>query len=157
MVDGVCKVGGLGVGDYSRPGQEADPLRWTAQEAIGASAYHGKCDVWSYACLLWEAVTLGEMLALFCCVVVSQPFFPEGGTPYGQVKTAEVGSRVQRGLRLPRTQPMSDDIYQLMLECWQTDLDERPTFQQIRHRLQEMAAQGATVSDELFSHITNVL
>jgi hypothetical protein len=33
---------------------------------------------------------------------------------------------------------VDDDLYQLMLQCWQLDLDERPTFQEIAHILENM-------------------
>ena len=48
---------------------------------------------------------------------------------------------------------MSDEIFQLMLECWQLDLDERPTFAEIVHRLSEMERQGPTVRiDTSYTH-----
>jgi hypothetical protein len=43
-----------------------------------------------------------------------------------------------RGHRLPQLQCVDDDLYQLMLQCWQLDLDERPTFQEITHVLENM-------------------
>jgi hypothetical protein len=43
-----------------------------------------------------------------------------------------------RGQRLPQLQVVDDDLYQLMLQCWQLDLDERPTFQEIVHILENM-------------------
>lgn len=43
-----------------------------------------------------------------------------------------------RGQRLPQLQFVDDDLYQLMLQCWQLDLDERPMFQEIVHILENM-------------------
>ena len=40
-----------------------------------------------------------------------------------------------RGMRVPQRDYMSDEVYQLMLQCWQLDLDERPTFRQIKDEL----------------------
>lgn len=40
-------------------------------------------------------------------------------------------TRVMRGLRLSHLAYVGDELYQLMLQCWQLDLDERPTFQEI--------------------------
>ena len=51
-----------------------------------------------------------------------------GATPYGGVRTKEADVRVSCGLRLPY---MTDELYQLMLSCWMTDMDERPTVLQI--------------------------
>lgn len=61
-----------------------------------------------------------------------------GGTPYADVATSEVGSRVMRGQRLSQVHCVDDDLYQLMLQCWQLDLDERPTFCEIAHILENM-------------------
>jgi hypothetical protein len=52
---------------------------------------------------------------------------PPGGTPYSSVPGREVGPRVLRGLRLHRPQAASEQLFQLMLACWMTDPDERPT------------------------------
>ena len=51
-----------------------------------------------------------------------------GATPYGGVRTKEADVRVSCGLRLPY---MTNELYQLMLSCWMTDMDERPTVLQI--------------------------
>lgn len=65
-----------------------------------------------------------------------------GGTPYADVATCEVGNRVMRGQRLPQLHCVDDDLYQLMLQCWQLDLDERPTFQEIAHILENMLEES---------------
>ena len=80
--------------------------------------------------------------------------YVSGGTPYGNVKSRDVGNRVTRGMRVPQTQYMTDDIYQVMLQCWQLDLDERPTFRQIEgaltHLLEElMTKQASHISFEI--------
>ena len=54
-----------------------------------------------------------------------------GGTPYCDVSSSDVPARVMRGLRLPHLAYVGDELYQLMLQCWQLDLDERPTFQEM--------------------------
>ena len=50
----------------------------------------------------------------------------------------ELSARVMRGLRLPQPTNASDDLYQLMLNCWQIDLDERPNFDEILQVLHDM-------------------
>ena len=57
--EGEAKIGGIGLADYSKAGQEIDPLRWTAQEALKSKMFVTKCDVWSFGILMWEAFTLG--------------------------------------------------------------------------------------------------
>lgn len=80
-------------------------------------------------------------LLLFVCentVYIHKEYLSLGGTPYADVATSDVGNRVMRGHRLPQLQCVDDDLYQLMLQCWQLDLDERPTFQEITHILENM-------------------
>ena len=36
---------------------------------------------------------------------------------------------------MPQPDNVSDELYQLMLQCWQLDLDERPDFQQLEEAL----------------------
>ncbi|KAF5272849.1 hypothetical protein FQR65_LT00445 [Abscondita terminalis] len=106
----VPKVSGYGLAQYCNPNMLPDYTRWTAAEVFQSQQYVSKCDVWSFACLLWEICVLG-------------------GTPYGSVPNNEIPDRVMRGLRLVQMRYFSDDLYQTMLNCWQLDLDERPSFQ----------------------------
>lgn len=47
----------------------------------------------------------------------------------------EVESRVLRGMRLPELSCFDLEIYQLMLNCWQLDTDERPTFKELHENI----------------------
>ncbi len=106
-----------------------DPVRWQSHEALFGreDGRSSKSDVWSYGVTLWEILTLGA-------------------TPYAQVASSEVGRAVLRGLRLPGASPrFSEEAHSLMLDCWQVDADERPTFEEILHRLERMAEPGQAV------------
>jgi len=118
-----AKLAGLAMSDCQRGGDKLDMTRWMANEALRSNNFTAKCDIWSLGCLLWEMATLGA-------------------TPYGNVRTKEVGVRVMRGLRLPQTSHISDDFYQLMLATWMTDSDERPTAAGMAQALAEMAQDG---------------
>ena len=61
-----------------------------------------------------------------------------GGTPYADVKNRDIANRVMRGMRVPQREYMTDEVYQLMLQCWQLDLDERPTFLQMKNELEQL-------------------
>ena len=106
------KIGALGITNYSRPGQEIDLTRWTAQEALKSEKYVWKCDVWSLAIVYWECATLGA-------------------TPYSDVSNKDLWMHVVRGARLKQPQYVSDEFYQMLLNCWQVDLDERPSFEEV--------------------------
>ena len=66
ITEGEAKIGGIGLADYSRAGQEIDSLRWTAQEAIKSKMFVTKCDVWSFGILMWEVFTLGTHIIPPC-------------------------------------------------------------------------------------------
>jgi len=52
------------------------------------------------------------------------------------VRTKELVQRVQRGLRLKQPGNIGISLYQIMVNCWQIDLDERPNFQDLVEILQ---------------------
>ena len=91
----------------------------------------GKQDVWSLGVLLWEVVTLG-------------------GTPYCHMATRDLATRILRGLRLPRAPGLSDQLYQLMLACWMTDPDERPSAEELHLMLADLARSGGGSSVPIF-------
>lgn len=113
VVDGcIPKVTNFGLACFNPLGKQPDYTRWTAPEALRSCNYSFASDVWSYGVLLWEIFTLG-------------------GTPYGSVPSKDVSSRVLRGMKLAQPKGVSDELYQLMLHCWELDLDERPSFHEL--------------------------
>ncbi|XP_076042898.1 tyrosine-protein kinase Wsck [Oratosquilla oratoria] len=126
LVDGFHpKVTGFGLIHYHNDLYVPDYQRWQAVETLRTKLSKPKSDVWSFGCLMWEAVTLG-------------------GTPYSDVRTEDVAGRIVRGLRLAQPQYVGDNLYQLMLFCWQTDLDERPTFEHLEQSLNSFAGDDIT-------------
>ncbi|KAF2878975.1 hypothetical protein ILUMI_27185 [Ignelater luminosus] len=124
----VPKISGYGLAQYCNRNMVPDYTRWTAAEVFRTQHYVSKCDVWSFAILLWEICVLG-------------------GTPYASVPNNEIPERVMRGLRLIQLRYISDDLYQLMLNCWQLDLDERPTFKDL------VDALNVIIEDKLNVHL----
>lgn len=114
----VAKVSGFGMDFYQQTGQNYDAKRWMAPEALASPQHAPKCEVWSFAVLLWEIVTLGA-------------------TPYVDVRTKEFTQRIQRGMRLKQPANIGVPLYQIMISCWQIDLDERPDFQELSNVLQD--------------------
>lgn len=58
-----------------------------------------------------------------------------GGFPYPTVSNHELLSFLKSGDRLERPENCSETLYELMLQCWSTDPDDRPDFGDICHKL----------------------
>ncbi|XP_066158022.1 putative inactive tyrosine-protein kinase Wsck [Euwallacea fornicatus] len=106
----VPKIGSFGLAQYFSHNKIPDYTRWSSLEVLKGNPSNSKCDVWSFACVLWEVIALG-------------------GTPYGSIpNNNEILTHLSKGVRLPQLRYVSDELYQLMLDCWQLIPDERPEF-----------------------------
>ncbi|XP_041484326.1 uncharacterized protein LOC121430953 [Lytechinus variegatus] len=121
-----CKVADFGLArsmnedeEYIMMSRSRMPIRWMAPESLYRDVYSTKSDVWSFAVVMWEILTLGAR--------------PYTGMDIQQVKMA-----VNMGYRLPNPEHCSQDLYNLMLECWIGNPVGRPTFGQIKVRLDDM-------------------
>ena len=115
-LDNVVKVGDLGMARdvhmthiYQTNSRGPLPIRWMAPESISDGTYTSQSDVWSYGVVLWEIATLAEL-------------------PYQGLSNDEVQSHVKSGQHPTPPKDCSDDLSSLMLECWQTQPNSRPTF-----------------------------
>ncbi|KAG9271388.1 ephrin type-A receptor 3 [Astyanax mexicanus] len=116
----VCKVSDFGLSRVLEDDPEAAyttrggkiPIRWTAPEAIAYRKFTSASDVWSYGIVLWEVMSYGER-------------------PYWEMSNQDVIKAVDEGYRLPPPMDCPAALYQLMLDCWQKDRNNRPKFEQI--------------------------
>ncbi|XP_068676796.1 uncharacterized protein [Montipora foliosa] len=104
---------------YEEDTEKKLPVKWMAPESIFEDIFTTKSDVWSYGVVLWEIATLG-------------------GSPYAQMKHKEVLESLMSGYRLEKPDMCTDRVYTLMTECWNQDPDERPSFQRLYNRLDDM-------------------
>nr|XP_047123959.1 uncharacterized protein LOC101239033 isoform X4 [Hydra vulgaris] len=104
----------MGVGnEYYRAEQAGKwPLKWYALECIYYHKFSSKGDVWSYGITMWEAVSYG-------------------GKPYQGMGGSVIIEKLESGYRLPKPDNCSDAVYTLMLKCWETNPDDRPSFMEI--------------------------
>ncbi|NXN80954.1 FRK kinase, partial [Bombycilla garrulus] len=92
------------------------PVKWTAPEAIYGT-FSSKSDVWSFGILLFEITTYGEM-------------------PYQGMAQYEVIQKLDEGYRLPQPERCPAPLYEMMLECWRAEADQRPTFEVLSKQLE---------------------
>lgn len=89
-----------------------DDDRWFAPEVMRFQKFSHQSDVYSLGLVMWE----------ICCV---------GGTVYGSIPSSDLLPRVKKGFRPEKYQFISEDLYQLMLNCWEIDPQERCDFTDI--------------------------
>ncbi|XP_066291064.1 uncharacterized protein [Branchiostoma lanceolatum] len=123
------KISDFGLADhmYSRGYRRQDrlqriPWKWMAPERLAdGERYTTQSDVWSFGILLYEIATLG-------------------GSPYPGMPTAGLVDQLKSGYRMSQPDDCPDPLYNLMLQCWSLDPEERPFFSKL-----------AAVLDDLFS------
>ncbi|XP_014602817.1 PREDICTED: tyrosine-protein kinase Fps85D isoform X2 [Polistes canadensis] len=93
-------------------GMKQIPIKWTAPEALNFGKYTSLCDVWSYGVLTWE-------------------IFSKGGNPYSGMSNSQAREKIDEGYRMPAPENAPDEIYRLMLRCWEYEPEKRPHFEQI--------------------------
>lgn len=81
-------------------GMKQIPIKWTAPEALNFGKYTSLCDVWSYGILMWE-------------------IFSKGGNPYSGMSNSQAREKIDAGYRMPAPESTPDEIYRLMLRCWE--------------------------------------
>ncbi|KAM8974441.1 tyrosine-protein kinase Fes/Fps isoform 2-T2 [Pelodytes ibericus] len=104
-------------GVYSATGgMKQIPVKWTAPEALNYGRYSSETDVWSFGILLWEAFTLGAI-------------------PYTTMSNQQTREAIEQGTRLPVPEMCPEEIYNLMLRCWEYEPRKRPTFAVVHQEL----------------------
>ncbi|KAM6426160.1 tyrosine-protein kinase Fes/Fps isoform 2-T2 [Liasis olivaceus] len=96
----------------STSGMKQIPVKWTAPEALSYGRYSSESDVWSFGILLWEAFSLGA-------------------TPYANMSNQQTREAVEKGTRLSPPDQCPEEVYQLMLKCWEYEPQKRPDFSTI--------------------------
>lgn len=103
------------------------PIKWLALESITEREYTTQSDVWSYGVLLNEIVTLGS-------------------EPYPNISAVdEIVTYLQAGNRMQKPANCSQDFYDLISSCWNSDKYLRPSFSDILTKLDWFIHQSETI------------
>ncbi|CAB3409355.1 unnamed protein product [Caenorhabditis bovis] len=118
----------LGVGeDYYRSEFTPNlklPIAWCAPECINFLKFTSKSDVWAYGVTLWEMFSYGEM-------------------PWKSKSGAQILELIDRKKELlPRPTACPEDMYDMMVETWTHQYQDRPTFAEIVEKFPERRAQS---------------
>ncbi|EDL04893.1 fyn-related kinase, isoform CRA_b, partial [Mus musculus] len=104
------------------------PVKWTAPEAIRTNKFSIKSDVWSFGILLYEIITYGKM-------------------PYSGMTGAQVIQMLSQNYRLPQPSNCPQQFYSIMLECWNVEPKQRPTFETLHWKLEDYFETDCSYSD----------
>ncbi len=77
------------------------PVRWMAIESLEFRKFSTKSDVWSFGVVMWEVFTLGL------------------ARPYQNIAARDLSETIVSGARMQQPPACPDDVYALMLQCWQ--------------------------------------
>ena len=121
--------------DYCKLGDSALlPIRWMPPEAIMFARFTLQSDVWSFGVVLWE-------------------IFSYGAQPYFALSNEEVVEYIRNGNVLKHPPGTPTEIYDLMVDCWATEPDDRPTASELHVGLRRWNPDiSASVSDTLSSN-----
>jgi serine/threonine protein kinase len=113
---------------YVKRGDGKLPIKWMAIESIVDQMFTMKSDVWSFGVLCWELFSLGAN--------------PYPGIPIDE----HFHRRLQNGYRMERPHCCPVAVHELMSNCWQTDAQSRPNFDQLTTNLYELLDQSSNNS-----------
>ncbi|PFX18161.1 Fibroblast growth factor receptor 3 [Stylophora pistillata] len=72
------------------------------------------------------------------CLLVPTDKHLDGGSPYPRMDGKKVAKLLQQDYRMPKPQHVDDELYQIMMRCWQNDPDVRPTFTELRNQFKDI-------------------
>ena len=83
-------------------------------------------------------------LILFCRILLTE-IVTFGRVPYPGMNNAEVMKQVSNGYRMPKPQakpgpPCPDKLYEIMLQCWAQNPEDRPSFETLQYMLEDIYA-----------------
>jgi len=125
------KIADFGLGMVLRPSSPTQtsfkamdseiPIKWSAPEVIKEQLFSLASDVWSFGITVWEIFELGK-------------------TPYLELTNKECITQVANGYRLSKPKACPEKLYYLLLNCWESDPNLRPTFGNIFGRINDILA-----------------
>eukprot|EP00055_Hartaetosiga_balthica_P000433 m.136548 g.136548 ORF g.136548 m.136548 type:complete len:720 (+) comp10742_c0_seq1:262-2421(+) len=101
---------------YKQRGVMKLSIRWLAIDTYDHKIFSEKSDIWSFGITVWEVLSGGRQ-------------------PYHGYKLKEVLDIVRNGTRLIQPKTTPDDLWELISSCWLRDPLHRPTFKQMRDKL----------------------
>ncbi|XP_003782949.1 tyrosine-protein kinase JAK2 isoform X1 [Otolemur garnettii] len=114
------------------PGES--PIFWYAPESLTESKFSVASDVWSFGVVLYELFTYIDKSksppAEFMRMI--------GNDKQGQMIVFHLIELLKNNGRLPRPDGCPDEIYMIMTECWNNNVNQRPSFRDLALRVDQI-------------------
>ncbi|KAJ8035084.1 Tyrosine-protein kinase transmembrane receptor Ror [Holothuria leucospilota] len=95
------------------------PVAWMAPETIFLQEYLPMSDVWSFAVLLWELFSLGEV-------------------PFARSTKDEIEHALRDGFVMAQPLHCPGAIYEIMLSCWNNAAKNRPSYEDLLTKIRSI-------------------
>eukprot|EP00117_Sycon_ciliatum_P037486 scpid8935/ scgid28036/ Fibroblast growth factor receptor 4 len=111
--------------------------KWNSLETLTTHNHTSASDVWSFGVLLWEIITMG-------------------GAPYSGIRPDNMLLYLKAGKRMEQPHHCSEQLFGLVLGCWEAMPAWRPRFSQLVDGLQLLAMQPevSTINTVTVQHST---
>lgn len=103
---------------YTRKSESPIPVKWMAPETLFDRKVYQNSDIWSFGVLMWEIFTFGA-------------------NPYPTVPVEKLFDYLKEGNRMSKPMYCDDELYELMLNCWNLNSDLRPSFETLNKKLND--------------------
>ena len=101
-----------------------------ALESLTEKIFSEKSDIWAFGILAYEMFTFGK-------------------AHYEALNDEEIIEFLNQGNRLERPSNVNDQLYEVMMVCWNADPDSRPTFKALEKTFLEIVE----VQNELYGYV----
>ncbi|XP_069937396.1 platelet-derived growth factor receptor alpha-like [Cherax quadricarinatus] len=122
--DNVVKISDFGLSGkmykkdaYMKKEDDLMPIKWLSVEAIRDLIFSVQSDVWAFGVTLWEIFSLGS-------------------TPYPGIEVnKDFFNLLESGYRMEKPKYANQQIYDLLIQCWEKEPINRPSFSQAAEHL----------------------
>ena len=138
----VCKIADFGLSrdvygsDYYKVGGKSAclPVCWMPPESLLYGRFTVKSDVWSYGVLMWEVFTFA-----------TQPYFG--------ASNQEIIDNIRELVLLECPSLCTQDVYDIMLECWQKMPIKRPQIGEVLRSLERLQQNSIAVIKDIENYV----
>ncbi|KAK4316390.1 hypothetical protein Pmani_012440 [Petrolisthes manimaculis] len=110
--------------NYKKKNDGLVPVKWLALESLQEGVFSTQSDVWSFGVLMWEIFSLGKV-------------------PYPGVEVDDIFvTKLEAGLKLDQPKYSTRELYCLMVECWNHNPMERPSFSNLQISLGDILGEA---------------